>query len=126
MTAAPITTLTTITDVDQLTEMAETYATMTDELATMIEVSDVANTVEGRLMRARLGMLHVELDELTITEHPTHNTLVRISNQVSDLRAYAAAADWMNPAVAALLAPLAELHDALLDQITVLAQRVIA
>jgi len=126
MHAAPITTLTIITDVDELTEMAETYATMVDELATMIEVSDVAHTAEGRLMRARLGMLHVELDELTITERPNHNTLVRLSNQVADLRAYAAAADWMDPSIAALLTPLAELHDALVDQITVLPQRVIA
>jgi hypothetical protein len=115
-TAAPITALTVITDVDELTEVAETYARMADELAAMIEHTRLARTVVGRTITNRLGALHVELDELT-TVAPSRARLVRLTNQAGDLADYADIHASKSRTLYALVAPLRELHAALVDQV---------
>lgn len=115
--AAPITSLTVITDVDELTELGETYATMTDELAAMVENSDLIHTRYGRMIVNRLGALHVALDELTAIEVPHRGRLVQITNDVDDLRRWVEALADSSVTLAALIVPLEELHAALVDQV---------
>lgn len=116
-TLAPITSLAVVTDVDSLTETAATYATMADELAAMVEHSDIVDTLAGRIVSQRLGWLHVELDELTNTARVSRGRLVFLANKVDELHDYVAAHADLDRTLAALLAPLAELHAALVDQV---------
>lgn len=113
---APITSLAVLTDVDSLTETATTYAAMADELAAMVEHSEDADTLAGRIVTDRLGWLHVELDE--ITTRPTNRRhLVLLVNKTDELHDYAEYHADESRAMRALLAPLRELHAALVDQV---------
>ncbi|HWD07082.1 MAG TPA: hypothetical protein VG674_32030 [Amycolatopsis sp.] len=94
-------------------EVAETYTTMLDDLAAMIENADEFGTLPGRVIVRRLGELGVDLDELTVAAEP--GKVVRLANEVDELRRYAKDATFSAPVFRALRAPLAELHSALVD-----------
>jgi len=112
-TATPITALAVLTDMDELTETATTYAAMADELASMVECSPQAHTIAGRIVIHRLAALHVELDDLTVTT-PTHRHLVRLFNEVDELRLFLLDQD--GPIFDALARPLDELYGALVRE----------
>lgn len=113
---APITALTALPEVDSITEMAATYATMADELAGMVDRSDSATTTTGQAVLQSLGWLHVQLDELTATPaNPTR--LWCIADEVDYLRDYLRGVADVAAIFTTLPAPLAELHVALIDAI---------
>lgn len=124
-TAAPITSLAVITDVDSLTAVAETYATLADELAGMVEVSDDYATITGRIIVNRLAALHVELDEMTLSQ-PRRKRLVQLANEVDELRRFVESVPVLSVTLAALVVPLEELHAALVDQVAAFELRVSA
>lgn len=117
-TAAPISAVTALYSTDPITDVADTYARMVDELAAMIEHDDtLADTMPGSLLARRLGALHVELDDLT-TATPAPRDLLNLADEVDELiTAVGQLATVVEDptTVRALEAPLAELVEALVE-----------
>jgi hypothetical protein len=117
-TAAPISAVTALYGTDPVTDLADTYARMVDELAAMVEHDDeLAGGFMGSMLARRLGALHLELDEMTTTS-PSPRDLLDLADEVDELLTAVGqvAATVDNPAaVRALEAPLAELVDALTE-----------
>lgn len=99
-------------DTDALTRTGEVYAGMTDQLAGMIENSTAASSIPARIIAQRLGALHTELDELTVTPS-SRRTIVRLTNQVNELIQFTAGQDGRIYEITTNL--LTELHGALVD-----------
>jgi uncharacterized membrane protein YccC len=117
-TAAPISAVTALYGTDPVTDLADTYARMVDELAAMVEQDDaLATGFVGSMLARRLGALHLELDEMT-TVVPSARDLLDLADEVDELLTAVGqvAASIANPAtVRALEAPLAELIKALTE-----------
>src|SRR6059058_5106166 len=125
-TLAPITPLVVVFDTDDTDEMsaavvAETYTTMLDELAAMVEDSAERDTLPGRVIARRFGELVVALDELTITAVLEHDAVVQLANDVDQAHDYIEGCTFTSAAFRSLLAPLVELHAALVDLVSVAA-----
>ncbi|MQA17402.1 MAG: hypothetical protein GEV09_25830 [Pseudonocardiaceae bacterium] len=82
----------------------------------MLARSDAATTPTGQAAVQHLGWLHVQLDELT-TIPATPARLLYLAHEVDDLRDYLRTHADVTPTLTTLLAPLAELHAALVDAI---------
>jgi hypothetical protein len=119
-TVAPITALSVVFDSDETSALsvAHTYTAMIDELAVMVERSDLADTFPGRRILARLGSLVVELDELG-DDLLGPVALVDLVNDVETLRLFIEGCTFSSAVFRSLITPLQELHAALVDLIAV-------
>lgn len=111
---APFTVTVATYGADALTETADVYARMTDELAAFCADSTAAWTVAGRALIADLGALHVALDELT-ARAPIDGELEQLAAKTGDLAALSIEQD--DPWFSVAHRGLSELHDALTELI---------